>query len=223
MPLLRAITFDVGGTLVEPWPSVGHVYAAVAREFGVNGLSPEELNAGFRRAWRARAVFDYSRAGWYALVRETFADRAAELPDAYFPAVYDRFAEPVAWRVFDDVLPTLSRLRQRGVRLGIISNWDERLRPLLRGLGLADWFASIVVSCEAGVTKPDARLFHRAAAELGVPPAELLHVGDDAERDVAGGRAAGCQVMQVRREAGPEHGLSGLWAWTELGGGPLEN
>jgi putative hydrolase of the HAD superfamily len=223
MPVVRAITFDVGGTLLEPWPSVGHVYVAVAREFGVNGLSPEELNARFRRAWRARAAFDYSRPGWHALVRETFAERAVELPDAYFSAVYDRFAEPAAWRVFDDVLPTLTRLRQRGLRLGIISNWDERLRPLLRGLGLADWFASIVVSCEAGVTKPDARLFHRAAAELGVAPAELLHVGDDAERDLAGARAAGCQAVLVGREAGAGHGLESLWSGTEPGDGSRKN
>jgi len=215
MPVIRAVTFDVGGTLIEPWPSVGHVYASVAREFGVHGLAPEKLTARFQRAWRARAAFDYTRAGWYDLVRETFAERAAELPAGFFPAVYDRFAVPAAWRVYDDVRPALERLRQQGLKLGLISNWDERLRPLLQRLELAAWFSRIVVSCELGVTKPDARLFHRAATALGVAPSELLHVGDDSVRDADGARAAGCHARLVRR--GGAAGRSGaVRSLTEL-------
>jgi putative hydrolase of the HAD superfamily len=98
-------------------------------------------------------------------------------------------------------LPALAALAQRGVKLGVISNWDDRLRPLLAALNLTRFFASIVVSCELGVTKPDPRLFRQAAAELGVAPGELLHVGDSAVMDVAGAQGAGAVGCRVRRRA----------------------
>src|SRR5437773_3154259 len=78
---LRAVTFDVGGTLIEPWPSVGEVYAAVAAPFGLAGVAPEALNRQFAQAWTAREHFDYSRHAWQELVRQTFAGLAPEPPN----------------------------------------------------------------------------------------------------------------------------------------------
>src|SRR5215475_3144489 len=136
---MHAVTFDVGGTLIEPYPSVGHVYADVAARHGMPGLSPTELNHRFVVAWKNLAEFDYSRAAWSRMVNATFAGlvRDQEVPSpSFFAALYDRFAEPTAWRVFDDVLPALESLTNRGVKLGLISNWDERLKPLLARLRL---------------------------------------------------------------------------------------
>jgi len=197
LPPVRAITFDVGGTLIEPWPSVGHVYAEVAAKFGVRAIAPELLTGNFVRAWKAQPQFDYRRESWFAVVRETFAP--VELPPEFFPALYDRFAEPAAWRVYEDVIPTLTNLRDQGLRLGIISNWDERLRPLLARLELKQFFDSQIISCEVGATKPAAQLFQRAAAELGLRPGELLHVGDHHEFDVLGARGAGVHGLQIER------------------------
>ena len=69
-PRFQAITFDIGGTLIEPWPSVGHVYAEVAARFGLRA-EPSELNRRFRDAWRSRQPFDHSRVAWFELVRQT--------------------------------------------------------------------------------------------------------------------------------------------------------
>lgn len=206
-PEIRAVTFDAGGTLVEPRPSVGHVYAEVAADFGVADIPPERLTAAFSQAWKATAHFDYSRESWFVLVRETFAADAVRLPEAYFPAVYDRFAEPDVWHVFEDVLPTLETLASRGVKLGVISNWDERLRPLLARLGLAKYFSSIVVSCEAGAAKPDPRIFRRATAELAVAPVELLHVGDSLITDVRGAGSIGANGVLLDRRDRPSEVL----------------
>ncbi|MEO6993753.1 MAG: HAD-IA family hydrolase [Lacunisphaera sp.] len=196
---IRAITFDVGGTLIEPWPSTGHVYAEMAAQFGVTGMAPDQLTENFRRAWKTRDHFDYSRESWFALVRATFGEVAARLPAAYFPAVFERFAEAGAWHVYEDVRPTLEALARRGVKLGVISNWDDRLRPLLARLGLADYFSSVVISCEVGAAKPDSRLFHQAAAELAVTPGELVHVGDSYAMDVLGAEKMGAIARQVVR------------------------
>src|SRR3954470_6861500 len=72
-PSIRAITFDVGGTLIQPWPSVGHVYASVAARHGLGELSTEVLNRQFAAAWKKLSGFNYSRPEWFQLVNQTFA------------------------------------------------------------------------------------------------------------------------------------------------------
>jgi putative hydrolase of the HAD superfamily len=203
MPI-KAVTFDVGGTLIEPWVSVGHVYSEVATRHGVKNITPELLNARFRTAWTARRSFGDSRADWEALVDEVFQGLAAEPPrTTFFPELYERFAEADAWRVFDDVLPTLKALSARGVRLAALSNWDERLRVLLDRLGLEVFFEAIIVSCEVGALKPSPVIFRQAVAKLGLPPEAILHVGDSFEMDVQGARNAGLASVQVMRQKTP--------------------
>ncbi|MBI2924686.1 MAG: HAD-IA family hydrolase [Verrucomicrobia bacterium] len=201
---IRAVSFDVGGTLIAAWPSVGHVYAAVARRFTGELLKPRALDKRFAAVWRARAgAFDHSRAAWAELVAEVFARSPLAANEEFFNALYEHFASPSAWRIYDDVLPTLRSLRQRGFRLAVISNWDDRLRPLLERLELSRFFEVIVVSGELGAHKPAAEIFAHAAGRLGLAPGAILHVGDSENEDVRGARAAGFQAVQVRREAPP--------------------
>ncbi len=69
---VRAVTFDAGGTLIQPWPSVGHVYAEVAARHG-HKIPPAALNQRFGKAWRARKDFNHAREEWAALVDQTFS------------------------------------------------------------------------------------------------------------------------------------------------------
>jgi putative hydrolase of the HAD superfamily len=203
---IQAVTFDVGGTLIEPWPSVGHVYADVAARHGIVNLSPRELQRRFVTAFRRRGHTIHSAAEWAGIVDETFAGLVAEPPSrTFFPELYERFAQAAAWRIYPDVEPTLAALAQRGLRVGAISNWDDRLRPLLKALGLARHLHAIVVSCEVGASKPALAIFQKAARQLGVPPHAILHVGDSCEMDVQGARTAGCQALQIERQAGAHH------------------
>ncbi|MGD1085362.1 MAG: HAD-IA family hydrolase [Verrucomicrobiota bacterium] len=196
---ILALTFDIGGTLIEPWPSVGHVYAQVASRHGLE-VSPETLNRQFGAAWRGKKEFSHTRAGWSELVDQTFAGLVETPPSrTFFPALYDAFASAAAWRIHEDVLPCLGELRRRGLKLGAVSNWDERLRPLLRELKLDIWFDSIVISSEAGRPKPDPALFQRAAGELRTAPASILHVGDSLREDFEGARAAGFRSLLLKR------------------------
>ena len=208
---IQAISFDVGGTLIEPWPSVGHVYAAMAGRFGVHGVAVEMLNRRFAAAWQAKRDFDYSEAAWFDLVRQTFGEHAAQLPGDYFPALYEHFAQPDAWRIYDDVLPALDELATRGIRLAIISNWDERLHPLLERLKLHGFFEAVIVSCEVGFTKPSPVIFELALRKLGLPAGAVLHVGDSRREDAEGARAAGLRALHLnRRGAGDITSLAGL-------------
>jgi putative hydrolase of the HAD superfamily len=194
---IQAVTFDVGGTLIAPWPSVGHVYAQVAAQHGVQGLPIEQLNRNFTAAWRARRNFQHTPGDWAAMVDKTFAGLCE--PAGFFPALYRRFAEADAWRIHGDALPALDALASQEVRLGVISNWDERLRPLLRELRLDRYFEAIVISCEVAFAKPSPVIFEEAARKLGVASGRILHVGDGREEDVEGARSAGFQALLLDR------------------------
>lgn len=199
---IRAVTFDAGGTLLEPWPSVGAVYAAVAAEHGWRDLSAAQLDVNFVSAWRANADFDYSTDAWRQIVEESFAglvNRGAV--HGFFDDLYARFAEPDCWRVYPDVRPALDQLRRRGLRLAVISNWDLRLGPLLNRLGLADYFDAVVISAEVGATKPSARIFEEAASRLRFGASEILHVGDAGLEDLNGARAAGFAALRIDRRS----------------------
>ena len=206
---IQAVTFDVGNTLITTWPSVGHVYADIAARHGCVGVTPEIFEERFRAVWPGRLHLAETRAGWEQVVDEVF-EGFVDIPPSrtFFSELYDRFAQAEAWRIYDDVLPTLDRLAAQGMRLAVISNWDERLRDLLRRLTLDVRFESIVVSSEIGHAKPRPEIFAEASARLGLPAHRILHIGDNAEADLRGARDAGFQALQILRsapESGPDH------------------
>jgi len=197
---VRAVTFDVGGTLIEPWPSVGHVYAQVAHRLGHPWFDERKLNEQFAGAWATRDGFDYSRPAWKEIVRDTFRGvlDGADV-ECLFGELYDHFAGPGPWRIFPDALPALHGLQEAGIRLGLISNWDERLRPLLERLRLSHYFEVIIISEEHGETKPEAELFHKAAEGFGLAPDTVMHVGDCEREDYRGAGEAGMRAGWLRR------------------------
>jgi len=210
-PLLDvdAVTFDVGNTLITPWPSVGHVYAEIAARHGCVGATPELLEARFQAVWPGRLHLAETRAGWQQVVDEVF-DGLADAPPSrtFFGEIYQRFAQADVWRIYDDVLPALDQLSAQGLRLAVISNWDERLRDVLRCLALDARFETIVVSFEVGHAKPHPAIFAEATARLGLPANRILHIGDSAEADLHGARDSGLQALQILRtatEPGPDH------------------
>lgn len=210
---IQAVTFDVGGTLIQPWPSVGGVYHEIAVKHGVTGISPGVLDERFAAAWRGLENFHHGRDEWSALVDRVF-DGLTERPPSswFFPELFDRFAEPEVWRIFDDVKPAIDALASRGINLGIISNWDDRLQPLLDRLGLRKYFEAVIISCETGFAKPSPVIFEHASRKLGVAPESILHVGDSRREDLQGAESAGFQArLLARGEAVPgRHGIQSL-------------
>jgi REG-2-like HAD superfamily hydrolase len=194
---VRALFFDVGGTLIQPWPSVGATYAAVARRHGL-ACTPEQMERAFRESWVAlkRPGLTVSRKDWW---RELVFRTLGQENEECFAELYNLFSQAESWRVFPDVEETLRDARTQGLHLGIISNWDERLRPLLRELNLLPLFDSVTISCEVGEEKPAAAIFRAALDASGIPAAETVHIGDSLEDDVRGAVAAGMRGVLVQR------------------------
>jgi len=209
------VLFDAGETLLAPRESFGAVYARVLATLGVE-LAASDLEHGLRRCWAAAngaipsGVDRYATDSggedgyWLRFVEGTLARTPGVPRDATLAAravgpLREAFRDPASWRVFDDVVPTLTALRLAGARLAVVSNWDSGLPALLDRLRLASWFDAIVVSHLEGMEKPRPELFLRAVARLRGAPDEALHVGDNPELDEAGARAAGIASVIVDR------------------------
>ncbi len=198
---IRIVFFDAGGTLLEPWPPVGDVYARAGRRYGLD-VGPVEVVDAFRAAFMGKKLDGrpQDRAWWRQVVDQTFGVfGAASDPDALFDDLYDHFTHPSSWRLFDGAAEVVAALQARGYRTGLLSNWDDRLPELLDGLHLLRELEPRVISYRVGVEKPHRLIFETALAEAGVAPEEALMVGDDWEADIVGSRARGMHAVYVER------------------------
>lgn len=208
---VQAITFDAGGTLLEPYPSVGEVYAEVLLSFGFE-RDADRLEADFRTAFSSvsknPAVLDPNEREkdfWRQVVRKTIEQEpfSPELFPDVFTTMWETFSHGTRWRVFDGSHDLLHDLRDRGYRLGVLSNWDRRLHRVLSETGLAEFFDPIIVSADIGIEKPDPGIFRAAEAAFGHAPESCLHVGDSRHHDLTGARDAGWAAILVRNDSGP--------------------
>ena len=208
--MVRAVFFDVGNTLLFPYPGVAEVCREVFSAAGhcrdladIEQLMPlvddfyEDAYSRDDTFWTDEDRTSDLWVGMYSLLARKLGieDDATMLAEA----VYEQFGDPSRWMAYADVAPAFERLRERGLALGIISNWDRRLESILAGLGLTDMLDSVVSSAAVGLHKPDPRIFEHACASLGVAACEAVHVGDHHYADVLGARAAGMQPVLIDR------------------------
>jgi putative hydrolase of the HAD superfamily len=140
-----------------------------------------------------------------------------EVPDAgegLFRTLWQHFAQPRHWRLFDDAAAVLEELAGRGWRLAIASNFDSRLSAIVQADPVLRRCERCFISSEIGYPKPDRRLFAAIEEQLGLLPAELLLVGDDWTNDIEGARAAGWQTVWLQRKGG--EGREGIRSLIEL-------
>ena len=215
--VIRAILFDAAGTLFYLTKTVGDHYAYVGREVGLD-LDAHQLERAFHVAWKQmprRPAIDGPRENddkgwWRELVGRVFDQVAPSLSeldrDNFFEIAYEHFAEAGVWKLYPEVLDVLEQLRER-FQLAVISNFDGRLRLILQNLGISKYFAHVFISSELGADKPDPEIFRRALKVMHLDADEVLHVGDDPERDWKAAKEAGLLVFQLDR---PKNSLRDL-------------
>jgi putative hydrolase of the HAD superfamily len=223
-PGARAVFFDAVGTLIHPDPSAPAVYAEAARRFG-SRLDLPAIASRFRTAFRRQEELDNAGglrtdearevARWRTIVAEVLDDVTD--PEGCFAFLYAYFARPAAWRTEPEAAAVLAELARRGYRLGIASNFDERLRQVAEGLpGLAP-VTHLVISSEVGWRKPAPDFFHQICAQGRLAPAEVLLVGDDPVNDYGGAHACGLHALLYDPEGtAPVPGAARLSRWADL-------
>ncbi|MEX2121292.1 MAG: HAD-IA family hydrolase [Pirellulales bacterium] len=204
---VKAVVFDAVGTLLYADPPVAAVYAEAGRQFG-SRLDEPDVDARFRAAFARQEAIDAAqhagrtgepreRDRWRSIVADVFDDVTDG--EALFATLWQHFARPEHWRLYDDVGPAWRRLSQQGFVLGIASNFDRRLEVICRGKpALADcrW---LFISSQLGCRKPSPAFFQAIQDRLALPAAQVLVVGDDLENDYRGALAAGCPAVLLDR------------------------
>jgi putative hydrolase of the HAD superfamily len=207
--VIKGIFFDAAGTLFHLTKTVGDHYAYVGREVGLD-LDAQQLERAFHSAWqqmpRRRAIDgrreNDDKGWWRELVGRVFDQVAPSLSDLdrdnFFEIAYEHFAEPGVWQHYPEVPEVIEQLQPR-FQLAVISNFDGRLRFILQHLGISNYLSHIFISSELGADKPDPEIFRRAIAIMHLNADEVLHVGDDPERDWKAAAAAGLLVFRLDR------------------------
>ncbi|MEP6956634.1 MAG: HAD-IA family hydrolase [Chthoniobacterales bacterium] len=208
---LKVIFFDAAGTLFHLPRGVGYHYALVAKRMGL-ALEEAALDRAFAaifpkmpaRPATGQPREDDDKGWWRELINRVFNEVAPQTAaldrDAFFEVVYEHFAEAGVWELYPEVHEVLSELRTR-YQLGVISNFDGRLRLILEHFGILQFFHILVISSEVGADKPDPLIYQRALELADCRANEACHVGDDAEKDWAGAAAAGLHVWKLAHPA----------------------
>ncbi len=200
------ITFDLGGTLIRPAPSVGETYAEICLVHGVQADSAR-INQRFPKALKKwtdgkglRLEPRDSRRIWHTIVKESMA--LEKVPDELLGKIFDDFFDAYAtahrWGLMPGALQVLGTLQKRGYRLAVLSNSDSRMRKVLAELNLDGYFEALFLSGEIGYEKPDPHLFAYVCRTCEVPPEAILHVGDSLRHDAMGAESAGWRHFLIR-------------------------
>jgi len=209
--MIKAVFFDFYDTLVRFYPPREEQQARACREFGV------EVEAGaIRRGYWFATDFmtrengrfplrkrlegerrDFWAAYEMVLLRAAGVDIPLDLADKVISRLFE-FERSLV--LFDDVLPTLALLKERGLVLGLLSNLDRDLAKICAGLGLGSCLDFYIASFELDSEKPHPRIFLAALERAGAAPAEAIHVGDQYHADVVGARGVGIKPLLLDRD-----------------------
>lgn len=214
----RAIVFDLGGTLVE-WPDWeggapamwGRAYdALLASQRAAAFIGRQEFVSAMREAEKAhwgRVDRDHWSGPPTALVSDGLRRLGVTVPDELLIATLDGYARAVAgWcTVFPDTRQTLVLLRERGYRLGLLSNtwWAAEWHNAdLAVHGLGALLHELVYTSDLPHSKPHPTVFREVSTRLGVPPEACVMIGDRQIDDVSGARAVGMRAVWRRNDSG---------------------
>jgi putative hydrolase of the HAD superfamily len=210
------VFFDAGGTLLYPHPSFPELFAEILRGEGrdvevdqvrsVLHLTARlfEDAAAKKELWSTSP--ERSRQFWRHVYTVMFEAMAVPVDDGIFQRLEREFTEVSNYRLFEDVLPALDDLQGHGVRLGLVSNFEEWLERLLEALEVIRYFDVRVISGSEGLEKPDPRIFEVALVRTGVNASESVYVGDSPRFDIEPAESIGMVGVLLDREGRfPDH------------------
>jgi putative hydrolase of the HAD superfamily len=209
------VVFDVDFTLARPGPDLGpDGYRTLGRRYGLE-LDParyEEARAAAFAEVKRHPELDHDEEIWI-LFTERIIIGMGGTGDTYAAAVEmeGRWAQSAHFELYDDALPVLDRLRELGLKIGLLSNSSRDLHEFVAHHGLrAD---AVLTSHAHGKTKPHESIFRAILELLDVDAGEAVMVGDTIDDDIEGARAIGMRAVLLDREgryAGVEGRLDDL-------------
>lgn len=209
----KVVFFDAMGTLFDLKNSVGEIYQHYAQKYGVN-IDAEAIEQAFVQSFKSAPPLAFSAQElttikqqefdwWKQVVIATFnhLELLTKFTDFenFFTEIYLYFGTKEPWYIFPDTVESLQQWRDRGIELGVISNFDSRLIEVLNLLDLDQFFTSITISSIAGFAKPEPTIFQIALSKHNFAPHQAWHIGDSPIEDYAGGKNAGLTSFWLNR------------------------
>lgn len=207
--------FDAFGTVVKPVHGVVDTYHEFGTRFG-SRLSREEIKSRFEHA--RSEIFGVGvnpdddpklpsndfreRDMWARLISTVFIDVSET--DSLFVELWDFFADPKNWTAYEDVEACFRSLLDTGFLIGIASNFDSRLLPIVDSLGLLHAVNWTYCSSQVGFRKPDRRFYEAIATSVESSldndvSTSLIMIGDDINNDVIAPRRLGWDAYHLDR------------------------
>ena len=202
-----AVIFDFSGTLFrleedDSWmadltdhdgePFDLHQQAELMRRMTAPVGQTVEMDAAEHHAWTNRDLDPrFHRQAYLDVLRKSgvaHEDQAVGL--------YERVIDPGCWSAYPDTAEVLASLKDRGIKVAVLSNIAFDIRPAFADLGVEHLVDAFVLSFEVGAIKPDPKIFEHALAALGSEPERTLMIGDSEEADGAA-RKVGCAFALV--------------------------
>jgi REG-2-like HAD superfamily hydrolase len=215
---LRLVTFDVTETLLNYRIPPAEKYSQVAAQFGVT-VDPNVISVNFRKQWRnmssSHPNFGQStglgwETWWKQLINRTFQESVScnahnvSILDTIGDHLIEVYKTRECWQIAEGAEDLLKYLNSLGISLGIVSNYDGRLKAVLKAMELHHYFRFIITSYCAGFVKPDSRIFYLALGQLDngrIKPHEAVHIGNTPEIDYLGAVKAGWNAILVHQNA----------------------
>ncbi|KAH8265783.1 hypothetical protein KR038_000421, partial [Drosophila bunnanda] len=209
----RLVTFDVTDTLLRLEEPMRH-YQQTAADCGVAGVDRGHLERCFRQQFSAMCR-EHPNFGsqspdlnwqqwWMQLVARTFGCVDDRLTPDQLAKIGHRliahFRTNACWSHIEGARELVQRVRVAGKCVGVISNFDPSLSQVLTAMGYAGKFDFVLTSYEAGVMKPDSRIFNIPLQRLSIQAEQALHIGNKLDMDYAGALNSGWSGLLVDEE-----------------------
>jgi putative hydrolase of the HAD superfamily len=195
-PGTKCVLLDALGTLVELEPPWVHLAAALGESAGDRMVAAFRAEMAYYRDHSHEARDAESLAALRARCAVILSD------DLGRKVSVEEMMGAIRFRAYEDAKPALRALRDRGLRLVVVSNWDVSLPEVLARVGLLELIDGVVTSAAAGARKPDPAIFAAALDLAEARRGEALHVGDTLDEDIEGARAAGVRALLIDRGGG---------------------
>ena len=188
------IYLDIGDTVLHLKKSPGEIYLDLIDSFGieVGGIESSTANKAFYEAWnfldqkyqrqdyKDRYSFhpDGSRGFWIDLISHFLNSLNLSESESLKETILASFETGQHWMLEPSFMDLVKLAHSQGIRMGVLSNWDNRLRSLLKKKGIHDYFEDFIISGEIGYEKPSKEIFQAAEQKVGLSGGSILYVGD---------------------------------------------
>jgi putative hydrolase of the HAD superfamily len=210
--VIKAVFFDLFDTLAHYQPLRQRLYGQVLQEMGIE-TSPKQLALGImsgdkyyldenvhspvaQRTPQEQGEFYFHYQGLVLARAGIKADKELLLN---LMKRLQPLLQELTFVLFDDTIPTLKSLKERGLTTGLLTNATKNIMALQSKLGLDVYLDLIITSQEAGADKPEPPIFLAALKRAGITAVEAVYVGDQYDVDVAGARGAGIKPIMIDR------------------------